>query len=75
MKQISIAAIGLGCRGYALLRDILTKMPQYRIDSVCDVYPDRIERAAGIVERTAATVPLARRTTMNCSAVPRSTFA
>lgn len=51
MKQISIAAIGLGCRGYALLWDILTKMPQYRIDSVCDVYPDRIERAAGIVEK------------------------
>lgn len=43
--MINACVIGLGKRGYALLRDILLKNEDINIVAVCDLYKDRVEQA------------------------------
>ena len=43
--MIKCCVIGLGCRGYFLLCEVLSKIPDLEIVSVCDLYADRVERA------------------------------
>lgn len=43
-KKIKTGIIGLGCRGFSLLDTILA-CENAEIAAVCDVYPDRIDRA------------------------------
>ena len=50
MKQVNMAVIGCGKRGFGLLKDILLNMKDVAIIGVCDLYPDRVERAAAKVE-------------------------
>lgn len=50
MKTIRFGVIGLGNRGYSMLRDVLLKFEGVEFVAVCDEYPDRAERAAALVE-------------------------
>ena len=43
--MIKACVIGLGKRGYALIRDILLKNEDINIVAVCDLYKDRVEQA------------------------------
>jgi len=50
MKDIRIGFVGLGQRGHSLIEQII--LPQgEKVVAVCDVYEDRLERAAAIVEK------------------------
>ena len=51
MNQVRTAAIGLGCRGYSMLEALLLHMDNVRITAVCDLYEDRVTRAADATER------------------------
>lgn len=44
MEDIRVAFIGLGCRGYDLLSRIVLGQEE-NVVAVCDLYPDRVERA------------------------------
>ena len=57
MKQLKMAVIGCGNRGFGLLKDILLNMQDVDVIGVCDQYPDRVERAALEVERRSAKRP------------------
>ena len=52
MNQVRTAAIGLGSRGYSMLKSLLLHMDNLKITAVCDLYEDRVTRAANIVEQT-----------------------
>ena len=47
--MINACVIGLGKRGYNLLRGVLLKNADLNIIAVCDVYEDRVERALTLV--------------------------
>ena len=51
MNQVRTAAIGLGARGYSMLEALLLHMDNVRITAVCDLYEDRVTRAADATER------------------------
>ena len=51
MNQVRTAAIGLGCRGYSMLEALLLHMDNVKITAVCDLYEDRVTRAADATER------------------------
>ncbi len=43
--MINICVVGLGCRGYSMLCDVLLNMDDLNVLSVCDVYEDRVQQA------------------------------
>lgn len=59
-KKIKIGFIGLGGRGYGLLKDVLLEMHDEDVDitAVCDLYEDRIAAAAELVEKKTGVKPL-----------------
>ena len=44
MKQVKLAVVGLGCRGYGLLKDVVLANNKADVVAVCDVYEDRMEQ-------------------------------
>lgn len=50
MKEIRLGIIGLGHRGYGVAEQVFLKMDKLRITAVCDLYPDRVEKTASLVE-------------------------
>ncbi|MGM9653198.1 MAG: Gfo/Idh/MocA family protein [Eubacteriales bacterium] len=58
MEKIRIGMIGFGGRGYGLLRQILLPRENVIVTAVCDLYPDRAERAAAAVEEQYGKRPL-----------------
>ena len=50
MKNIKFGVIGLGNRGFSMLRDVLLKFEDVEFVAVCDEYADRAEKAAALVE-------------------------
>jgi len=52
MKKIKIGVIGLGNRGYSMIRDVLLKFDDMEISAVCDEYKDRILRAADLIRES-----------------------
>lgn len=46
MAKIKACVVGLGNRGFALINEVLLKNNDIEIVSVCDIYEDRIARAA-----------------------------
>ena len=48
-RLVRLAVIGLGGRGFGWVQ-ALTEMKDVEIVAVCDVYPDRVDRAAQHVE-------------------------
>lgn len=43
--MINTCVVGLGCRGYSMLCDVLLNMDDLNVLSVCDVYEDRVQQA------------------------------
>lgn len=42
---MNVCIVGLGGRGYGLMRGVLMKNPEINVVAVCDVYEDRVARA------------------------------
>ncbi|MBE5869385.1 MAG: Gfo/Idh/MocA family oxidoreductase [Lachnospiraceae bacterium] len=49
-EKIRIGYIGLGRRGYAIIRDCLAQMKDVEFVTLCDQVPERMERAAKLLE-------------------------
>ena len=47
--MINTCVVGLGCRGYSMLCDVLLKMPDLKVVAVCDVYEDRVQQGLDAV--------------------------
>ncbi len=58
-KKTKIGVAGLGARGYEMLDSIFLQHEQVEVAAVCDVYSDRCEQAAELVEKRTGKRPLA----------------
>ena len=47
--MINGCIIGLGNRGYTLLRDVLIKIENLNFVAVCDLYEDRVQQALELI--------------------------
>lgn len=56
-KKARIAVIGLGGRGYGLLRLNLVHMKNVEVVGICDVYQDRIDKAIERVKKVCGNTP------------------
>ena len=56
--KVRLSIIGLGGRGIGQMRTLLD-MPDVDVTAVCDVYGDRVEKAADIVEKARSARPFA----------------
>ena len=50
MEPLKIGLVGLGSRGYMLLKETLLYIPEMQISVVCDAYEDRIKQAQDLIE-------------------------
>lgn len=57
MEKVRIGVIGLGNRGYGMLKGELLRMPDVEVTAVCDIYPDRCERAVSAVREASGREP------------------
>lgn len=48
--MIKACVVGLGCRGYGLLSEVLLKNSDIEIVALCDLYEDRVEKAVSKVK-------------------------
>lgn len=48
--KLKLGIIGLGMRGSLILRDIILEMPNIDVCAVCDLYEDRLEKSAGLIQ-------------------------
>lgn len=51
-EKINLAMVGLGARGIGLLQLVYLQHEDVEISIVCDVYEDRCEEAANLIEKT-----------------------
>ena len=58
MEKVRFGVVGLGDRGYGLLRDVLVKMDEVEIVAVCDVFDDRVQQALELVQKEKGTTPV-----------------
>jgi predicted dehydrogenase len=58
MNNIRFAIIGLGNRGWSLMRNAVMPIDGVEIVGVCDLYPDRCERARAYVAEKTGKVPV-----------------
>lgn len=49
MKKLKLGIVGLGRRGTAVLRDVLTDIDKIEITALCDLYADRIDEAVNLI--------------------------
>lgn len=49
MKNVKIGVIGLGGRGYSVIKDTFSLFPFLTVSAVCDLFEDRRDRAADAV--------------------------
>ena len=59
MDKVRIGFVGLGPRGRGLLNDIVLQNPKAQVTAVCDVYSDRTEEGAKLVEEKSGVKPFA----------------
>ncbi len=57
MKKFRVGIVGLGKRGYYLVKEILLNMENVEIVGVCDEYEDRVEDAAKLIEEKGGSAP------------------
>ena len=57
MEKIRIGIIGLGCRGFGLMRDTILPNNKAEVTLVCDRYGDRVEKAAEEVKKQTGKAP------------------
>jgi len=58
-RKIKMAVIGLGARGYSLIEQVFLQHPDVEFAAVCDVYEDRSEAAAKLIETHTGKRPFA----------------
>lgn len=58
MRSINIAIVGLGGRGYGLLKDVILGFDEVNILGVCDLYEDRAQRGYDAVREKKGNEPL-----------------
>ena len=56
--MLNACLIGLGQRGYNLSRDLFSKSAELNVVSICDIYEDRLERAAELYVKAGKEKPL-----------------
>lgn len=56
MKKVKFGVIGLGDRGYGMLRDVIADMKDIEVVAVSDYYPDRIENAITLVKEKSGVI-------------------
>lgn len=56
--RVNCAVIGLGSRGYSLLKGVLLKMADVNVLAVCDAYEDRAKKGGEAVRSSKKTEPL-----------------
>lgn len=61
MSKVKLGIIGLGGRGYGLLELVFLKREDTEFTAVCDIYQDRCEQAADLIERTSGSRPVITR--------------
>ena len=49
MKMIKMGILGLGARGYSLMKDVVLPRENVQVVAVCDLYDDRVKRAADMI--------------------------
>lgn len=71
MEKINIGIIGLGERGYSLLKSVILEIDYVDVLGVCDIYEDRTERGFDIVAEKGETSLFVRMTIKCSSACPK----
>jgi len=56
-ERLRIAVAGLGKRGYSIIKVTLLPMADVDIVGVCDIYPDRVQAAADLVQEVRGVRP------------------
>lgn len=56
-RKVKLAVIGLGGRGLSMLKNLILKFDDVEITALCDLYPDRAEGAATVVNEARGTTP------------------
>lgn len=69
-EKIKIGVVGLGGRGYGLLRFVMLTMDDVEVVAVCDLYEDRTERGAKAVEEFRGNVPFKTQNYKDILAMP-----
>ncbi|MCA5963844.1 Gfo/Idh/MocA family oxidoreductase [Blautia sp. RD014234] len=59
MEKLRVGIIGLGCRGYSLMQDVILRMQDVEVTAVCDEYKDRVQAASKLAEEAGGKLPLA----------------
>ena len=57
MEKLRVGIIGLGCRGYSLMRDVILRMQDVEVTAVCDEYKDRVQAASNLQRKQAVSCP------------------
>lgn len=57
IQPIRVGVIGLGQRGPGLLEGVILKMEQVIVTAICDLYPDRMEAAAKMIQDKNGYIP------------------
>lgn len=57
-SKINVGLIGLGARGMALLSEVILKMDDVQVISICDLSNERLERAKQVFESYEKALPL-----------------
>ena len=68
--KIKIGVVGLGGRGYGLLKYVMLTMDDVEVVAVCDLYEDRTERGAQAVEEFRGNVPFKTQNYKDILAMP-----
>lgn len=56
-RKVKIAVIGLGDRGFSMIKNVISKMDDVEIAAVCDLYPERIEKSISHVKEVVGNTP------------------
>lgn len=57
MKTVRLAIIGVGGRGFAMLKNNFVNFPNVMFTAICDVYEDRIQKAADLIKEKRGNEP------------------
>ena len=68
--NIQIGLVGLGGRGYGVLEAELMRVTDITITGVCDLYEDRVKKAADLIEKKTGVRPLETTDYRKCLELP-----
>ena len=56
-RKVKVAVIGVGNRGLGMIQSVISKFADVEITAVCDLYPERVEKAIAEVEQRVGNTP------------------